>query len=253
MPNVSPVVAANMDALSDQYQIITENIAHASMTGYKRTVGNFAGALAAAQSGALALETHTDFSQGNLAATGRNLDLVLQGKGFFVINSQQSQGEIYTRNGVFNLNAQGQLVDCAGNIVAGQNGPITIPRTATLSSVSVAANGDVSAGGQKLGTLRIVEFESNNKLEAVGDCNYRATDGAQPKPSPRTTVHQGFEEASNVTLVQEMVNLIKVARMYEANAKTLTSQDDGASRCSASPPVSREKPCYAHFRRLPRA
>ncbi len=227
MSDIAAVVAARKDALTEQYQVITQNIANANTSGYKRGVTSFAVALASAQGGASGPTsvTQTDFSQGHLTPTGRNLDLALEGKGFFTVDTPN--GETYTRGGVFNLNAQGQLVDYAGNPVAGESGPITVPRTALASSLTVSASGDVAAGEQKLGKLKIVEFQPGTKLNAIGECYFSAPAGASPQPSTTTVVHQNFQEASNVSLVQELVNLVNVTRMYEANAKTLTTQDEG--------------------------
>jgi flagellar basal body rod protein FlgG len=225
--DIAAAVSANMDALTEQYRTITQNIANANTSGYKRSVTSFASTLAAAQGGASAPsgQTQTDFTQGHLMQTGRNLDLALEGKGFFEVDTPQ--GVTYTRGGVFNLNPQGQLVDFAGNPVAGESGPITVPRTAGANSLTVSATGDVSAGGQKLGKLKIVEFPSGTKLESLGNCCYRAPVGALTQPVTKTVVHQDCQEASNVSIVEEMVDLVKVTRMYEANAKTITTQDEG--------------------------
>jgi flagellar basal-body rod protein FlgG len=227
MPDIVAAISAKRDALTEQYRAITQNIANANTSGYKRSVTSFASTLASAQGGASvpSAQTQTDFTQGHLTQTGRNLDLALEGKGFFVVDTPQ--GETYTRGGVFNLNAQGQLVDLAGNPVAGENGPITVPRTASANSLTVSATGDVEAGGQKLGKLKIVEFPSGTKLDSLGTCCYRAPANAQAQPSTKTIVHQDYQEASNVSIVEELVGLVNVTRMYEANAKTISTQDDG--------------------------
>jgi flagellar basal body rod protein FlgG len=227
MPNdVAAAVSANMDALTEQYRAITQNIANANTSGYKRSVTSFASTLATAQGGGPSGQTQTDFSQGHLVQTGRNLDLALEGKGFFVVDTPQ--GETYTRGGVFNLNAQGQLVDFAGNPVAGDRGPITVPHNVNASSLTVSGTGEVAAEGRKLGKLKIVEFQPATKLSAQGNCYFSAPANAQPEPSKKTVVHQESQESSNVSLVEELVDLVKVTRMYEANAKTLTTQDDGS-------------------------
>lgn len=221
--DIAAAVSANMDALTEQYRTITQNIANANTSGYKRSVTSFASTLAAAS--APTGQTQTDFTQGHLMQTGRNLDLALEGKGFFVVDTPQ--GVTYTRGGVFNLNPQGQLVDFAGNPVAGENGPITVPRTAGANTLTVSTTGDVSAGGHKLGKLKIVEFQAGTKLESLGNCCFRAPAKADPQVSKKTVVHQDCQEASNVSIVEEMVDLVKVTRMYEANAKTITTQDEG--------------------------
>ena len=118
-------------------------------------------------------------------------------------------------------------MDYAGNPVSGENGPITVPHTASAGSLNISATGEVTADGRKLGKLKIVEFKPATKLAPVGECYFRAPANADPEPSKKTVVHQESQEASNVSLVQELVELVKVTRMYEANAKTLTTQDEG--------------------------
>jgi flagellar basal body rod protein FlgG len=168
----------------------------------------------------------TDFSLGHLIHTGRNLDLGLEGKGFFVVDTPE--GPLYTRGGVFQLNARGQLVDFAGRTIAGEKGPIIVPSSASTSTLRVSRNGEVSADGKNLGKLKIVEFGTPQSLEAIGDCCFRAPEGLQQSKAVNTFVQQEYQEASNVSLVQEMVDLIKVSRMYEANAKSITTQDDSS-------------------------
>lgn len=229
MPEMYANVAGNMHALTEQYRIITENIAHANVAGYKRTTASFASALATAEGGAGGIDvtTQTDFRQGHLVHTGRNLDLALEGKGFFVVETTSKLGQVYTRGGVFHLGKDGQIVDFAGNLVAGENGPITVPKNTPISTLTINSKGEVSAGAQKLGKLKIVEFDPKVPMEAIGECYFRAPED-KAQESPKTAVHQEFQENSNVSLVQELVDLVQVTRMYEANAKTLSTQDDGS-------------------------
>lgn len=232
MSDINAVVASKMEALTEQYRTITRNLAHASTSGYKRQVTDFANALAAAQtagessSGSAMVQgsTSTDFTQGQLVHTGRNLDLGLDGKGFFVVDTPQ--GELYTRAGVFNLSPQGTLVDYAGRPVAGEQGPITLPRNISTSRLTVAMDGTVSAEGRKLGKLKIVQFAKSSQLEEAGECSYKASPNAEKVDSSGNRVRQEYQEASNVVPIQEMVQLIQVSRLYEASAKSITTQDE---------------------------
>jgi flagellar basal-body rod protein FlgF len=227
---------SNMEALTRQYEAIAHNLANANTTGYKRLVTAFmrtdvpakpqpAGS-SRAGTGASSItgKTFIDFTQGAMVRTDRPLDLALHGKGFYVLETPA--GELYTRNGTFQVNAQGQLVDAAGRNVAGDGGPIVIPKTAGAMDVSVTSDGRVSAAGNAVGKLRIVEFEKPDALVAAGECAFRAPRNVTPAPATQTTVQQGFQEASNVSVVDELVGLITVSRLYEANVKTIQMRDE---------------------------
>jgi flagellar basal-body rod protein FlgF len=178
---------------------------------------------ASAGSGAVSGKLSLDLTQGNLVQTGRALDLALSGPGFFVLETPT--GNLYTRHGVFQANAQGQLVDAAGRTVAGEGGPLMLTNGAS-ESINVASDGRIFAGKQELGKLRIVEFEKSAEMEPVGQCAYQPRGKAAPAAAAKTTVQQGFQEASNVNVVDELVGLITVSRLYEANSKSIHSQDD---------------------------
>jgi flagellar basal-body rod protein FlgF len=224
--------ASSLSSLSDYYCTVTENLANASTTGYKRHCSAFEQALAkasasvgeAGQGGAIISRNGWDMSQGHLVQTGRPLDLALEGKGFFVVETPQ--GVLYTRGGVLNVSPTGQIVDHAGRVLAGTNGPITLPSTDSTSNVVVGRDGNVSVGGKQLGQLRIVEFKNTKELTGVGDNCFTAPDSAQPAAAGNTSVQQGCQEASNVNIVNELVELIKLTRAYESNLKTVQAQDE---------------------------
>jgi len=225
--------------------VSTETVATltgANTTGYKRLVGTFTRGVQASGGGAAAAvagdgktsgpaapkaSTGIDFSQGRLVHTGRTLDAALAGKGFFVLETDQ--GERYTRNGVFRTGPNGQLVDGLGRTVAGQGGPITIPASVSPMTVQIGADGRIFAAGTMIGQLRIVEFEDPSVLEPTGSGAFAAPDGAGPPADAQdTTVQQGFQEASNVDAVTELVGLIKVTRLYQANIQVMAEGGDRA-------------------------
>ena len=223
--------ASSLATLTGQYQTVTHNMANASTVGFKRRIEAVTQSLADLQAGAsagtLTGSSFIDFTQGSLVHTGRPLDLALKGKGFFAIETQA--GPLYTRDGVFQVDAQGQLVDSAGQIVGGEGGPIVIPPDVDVSRVSVATDGQITAAGQVVGKLRIVEFEDILGLASAGKNCFRAPEAVTPSQSETSSVYQGFQEASNVSIVEELVDLITVTRMYEANLKTISAQDDRMS------------------------
>ncbi len=237
---MSTETVATLTALAEEYRAIAHNLANANTAGYKRLVGTLTQPTPAGEAGAVApsagqdqtpapaaeASTGIDFSQGRLVRTGRSLDAALAGKGFFVLETDQ--GERYGRNGVFRTNATGQLVDGLGRTVAGQGGPITVPASVSPMTVQISADGRVLADGTMVGRLRIVEFEDPSVLEPVGAGAFAAPDGAAPADAQDTTVQQGFQEASNVEAVTELVGLIKVTRLYQANVQVMAKGGDRA-------------------------
>ena len=226
-------MASSMEALTEQYRTITQNLAYASASGYRRRTSNFSQTLAAQTQGAagtgqqqsqVQASTTVDFTPGNLAQTGAPLDLGLSGSGFFTIGTPT--GPLYTRNGSFALNAQRQLVDPAGRTVMGEGGPIVLPSNVGLQQIVVSSDGQISAGGQAIGKLKIVDFAKQALLEPSGTDAFTAPDNVASTPATKTTVQQGFRESSNVNIVEELVGLITVSRMYEASVKGIQSQDD---------------------------
>jgi flagellar basal-body rod protein FlgF len=216
--------ASCQEALTTQFQTITQNLANVNTCGYKRILCDFISqADAAGGPPGVALKTVHDFSQGAMQQTDRPLDLALQGQGFFVLETPQ--GQFYTRHGVFTTNAEGQIVDASGRGVAGESGPLIIPKATPLSSVSVGTDGTLAAGKNVLGKLKLVEFKTPEVLVALGEGAFQAPSNLAAS-AQKTTVHQGFQESSNVNVVNEMVGLITVSRLYEANAKAMHSRDE---------------------------
>ena len=231
MPLSIEQVAGSIKALEEQYQTIAHNLANSSTPGYKRRLTTFSQALAQQLAhvgkpiagGAVTAATVTDFSAAHPVQTGRTLDLFLQGGGFFMIETDQ--GPLYSRNGCFRTNAQGQLVTTAGQLVAGQNGPIVVPPTAGVEDIRVSADGTVRADRTAIGKLRLVSFPPEVSLESVGNGCFRASSTATPEDDLQTKVLQGAYEASNVSAIEELVALMAVTRLYEANMKTIQAQD----------------------------
>lgn len=225
-------IASSLEALTEQYRAITQNLANANTAGYKRRVTAFQQSLAGRMSPAgpeAALEARVadrgavDFAQGSLARTDSPLDLALDGGGFFVLETPS--GPVYTRNGSFTVNANGQLVDKAGRMVAGEGGPVVVPPGVSAQKVSVDRDGQLSADGKALGKLRVVRFQDASALTPVGNGGYVAPRGASAAPAT-VGVHQGYQESSNVNVVEELVGLITVTRLYEANARNIRAQDE---------------------------
>ncbi|RKY27988.1 MAG: hypothetical protein DRP83_01475 [Planctomycetota bacterium] len=230
MANTMEIMASDLSALTNQYRSIAQNLANANTVGYKKRVSQFQqtldnianpdeGGVGRTLTGKIAM----DFTQGSFAATGRKLDVAISGPGFFQMDT--ADGASYTRNGTFQLNKDGQLVDTLGRTVAGDSGPITIPRDVNISDIVIGQDGSISAPGQNLGKLKIVEFKDTSQLRPVGFGGFKAPDNVKPTPAAETTVQQGYHEQSNVSPVEELVGLIRVSRLYEAGVKSISSHD----------------------------
>jgi len=236
-------VSASVDALLQDFDIIAHNLANVSTAGYKRRCSVFTETLKAQQAGtqeesngSVTAEAAFDFSQGHIVQTERPLDFALFGKGFFVIETPE--GPLYTRNGTFHINQNSQIVNSDGRIVAGQAGPITVPTTIGPSQLTVTGDGSISAAGTAIGKFRLVDFADNQeKLVPAGAGCYRPAlsevegmpEDIQPIVAENVVVKQGYQEASNVKMIDELVNMIIVSRLYEANMKFITAQKEASS------------------------
>jgi flagellar basal-body rod protein FlgF len=234
MPDIAAQIGSIVEGLSREFDVIANNLANVSTVGYKRRCNTFSNLLAAQGTGTkdetgseAGLQTAFDFSQGSFVETGRTLDFALCGKGFFEIETPD--GPLYTRNGVFSLNQNGQLVDTEGRTVAGESGPISIPPSVGLSQISVSSDGSVSAAGSVVGKLKLVDFQNNeSKLIAVGNSCFQAPNDIQPEAAKNLVVKQGYQEGSNVQMVEEMVDMIMVSKLYEANMKFMSVGSDAS-------------------------
>lgn len=245
--------ATGMNAQQMNVDNIANNLANANTTGYKMRRAEFndlmyqnmtqPGTASGAQTivpaglqvglGVRPISNEVILTQGNVAQTDNPLDIAIQGKGFFQIT--QADGTIaYTRDGSFQLNQNGNLVNSSGLLV---NPQITIPPQAT--NVTIAADGTVSysqpgqSAAQVAGQIQIANFQNPAGLNSLGGNLYAATDASgQPivgNPGGTEglgTLMQGYQEQSNVNVVEEFINLIQSQRAYEANSKVVKAADE---------------------------
>ena len=234
MAEITTQVSTTIDALTREFDIIAHNLANVSTVGYKRRCNAFSKSLEAQGTGvqtyspgSIDLESVFDFSQGSIVETGRPLDFALYGKGFFVIETPE--GPLYTRNGVFGANQNGQIVDSMGRIVSGEAGAITIPGGVAPAQLNVASDGNIKSGGIDgitIGKFRLVDFPDNeDTLVPVGDnCYQMPEQDITAVAAENIVVKQGYQEASNVKMIDELVDMMMVSRLYEANMKFVTAQ-----------------------------
>jgi flagellar basal body rod protein FlgG len=224
--------ATGLNAAERIHELIAENLAHVSVPGYRGqslALHTFEEAMQGTLPtpspeghGSWPGEMRTDFSTGPIQRTGRNLDVALGGDAFFEINTPD--GPRYTRNGVFFVDNDGQIVNTEGYAAAGTNGPLVLPPNTTGEQVAIGTDGTVSAQGQTIGQLRIVRFSDNQQLIRAGTTLFAAPAGMQPEEA-NVVVMQGARELANVSAVTEMVRLIVATRHYEAAQKALTTLD----------------------------
>lgn len=166
-----------------------------------------------------AAEKVTDHAQGFLRETERSLDIGLSGNGFFAV--QSAEGTVYTRNGSFNIDNEGYLVLQGVGRVLGTNGPIQVNSDEFIVNKDGYVFG--ADGYTVYGRLNIVGFEDMNQLEKLEGGVFRT--GAQPQQVPETMVKQGFLEDSNVSMVQEMTNMMNGQRSLQSSAQLLKMYD----------------------------
>ncbi|WP_207005259.1 flagellar basal-body rod protein FlgG [Trinickia mobilis] len=245
------IAATGMNAQQAQMDVISNNLANVSTNGFKGSRAVFEdlmyqtlrqpGANSTQQTelpsgsqvgtGVQQVATERLFTQGNLQQTGNSKDVAINGNGFFQV--QMPDGTIaYTRDGSFQTNSQGQLVTSSGYQVIPA---ITIPVNAT--SLTIGSDGVVtitvpgSANNQNVGTLQIATFINPAGLQSNGEnlLSETASSGAPNVAAPGSngsgTLNQGYVEASNVNVVQELVNMIQTQRAYEINSKAVTTSD----------------------------
>lgn len=214
--------------LMQEMQVLSNNLANASTTGFKADKAIFAEFLVptghaneSISMGGLAGHSF-ELAQGALKTTGGRLDVAVQGEGYFVI--QTPAGERITRAGHFGLSPDGQLINSAGNPVMGTGGPITIPPEAT--NVSIAGDGSISFDGQLIDRLRIVLPEG--ELVREEGAMFTAEGGFADFED--ASVLQGALEQSNVSPVLEISRMITVQRAYEAGQALLERDDQRLSK-----------------------
>jgi flagellar basal-body rod protein FlgG len=250
------IAKTGMEAQQTQLDAISHNLANTGTNGYKRSHAVFedlmyqnlrpAGANSADQTqmptglqmglGVRAVAMARNFSQGNLQATGNALDVAIKGNGFFQV--QMPDGSTaYTRDGSFQINAQGQIVTNNGYVI--QPG-ITVP--ANAQSITVATDGTVQAtvpgqtAPQSLGQIQLASFVNPAGLDPRGENLYvetaasgNASAGA-PMANGLGSLQAGHVETSNVNMVEELVSMIQTQRAYEINSKAIQTSDQMLQR-----------------------
>lgn len=245
------IAKTGLEAQQTKMATISNNLANASTTGFKRDRAVFADLIyqnvvqVGSQSsedtvmpsglnigtGVRTVATEKLFTQGNIVQTGNSLDVAIQGRGFLQILMPDGE-TAYTRDGTLQKDSTGQLVTSMGyNLEPG----ITIPDDAL--TVSISSDGVVSVVSQgssspaEIGTIQLADFVNPSGLQAMGN-NLYIESGASGSPQTGTpgltglgTLIQSSLEGSNVNTVEELVNMIETQRAYEMNSKAISTAD----------------------------
>lgn len=250
------IAKTGLDAQQMQMDVISNNLANVSTTGFKRARAVFEdllyqtlrqpGAQSSEQTqlpsglqvgtGVKPVATERLFTQGNLQQTGNARDVAIQGNGFFQVLMPDGT-TAYTRDGSFQTDANGQLVTASGYAV---QPAITVP--ADAQSLTIGRDGTVSvttpgaATPTVIGTLQLATFVNPVGLQSLGENLYAetASSGTPAANTPGSNgaglLNQGYIETSNVNVVEELVNMIQTQRAYEINSKAISTSDQMLQR-----------------------
>ena len=246
------IAKTGLDAQQTRMSVISNNLANVNTTGFKRDRAQFEDLIyqnvrqvganssqitelpsgLALGTGVRTVSTQKLHTQGNLTQTGNNLDIAIEGRGFFQI--LMPDGTIqYTRDGTFSLDQNGQIVNSNGYAMEPS---ITVPDN-TLS-LTIGSDGTVSAlvSGEssptQIGNIELADFINPMGLEAMGGNLFRESlaSGSPTTTTPGEdgvgTLIQGTLESSNVNVVEELVNMIETQRAYEMNSKAIATTDE---------------------------
>lgn len=246
------IAATGMSAQQMNIDNIANNLANVNTVGFKRSrlefqdllyqtiraAGSRSSSLTALPTGlqvghgTKSVSTHKIFSQGNMRETGNTLDLVIRGRGFFQVLLPNGETG-YTRGGSFSKNAEGMIVTPEGFSLEPE---MTIPPTALTIEIGTDGTVTVTEAGEteatELGQLEIADFVNPAGLKAEGGGIFMPTSASgeamvgTPGEDGLGSIEQGFLEMSNVSVVEEMVNMIIGQRAYEINSKAITAADD---------------------------
>ena len=170
-------------------------------------------------------ENYTDWSQGSFRITGHTYDLALGGNGFFAIEFTNKSGETstkYSRAGEFQLDSAGNIVTHEGDYLLDVNGKHI--KVDPLKETTIDRAGNVIQDGKTLAQIQVADFKNYDYLKKYGETYWEPIQGAEMQ-SADGQIYSGYLEASNVSTVTEMVNLITISRQYESNQKIIQTID----------------------------
>lgn len=227
MDNTGYTTLSRQSGLLGEMQVVANNIANLSTTGFRKegvVFSEFVKALEDDPSLSMALGNVriTDLEQGTLAQTGGTFDFAIEGEGFFMLEG--ADGPLLTRAGAFLPSETGELVTADGLRLLDSGGaPVFIPPDAT--SVSLAADGTLSANGRPLTEIGLFTPSDPTDLTHRDGVRFAAPGGTEPVIGT-ASILQGYLESSNVNPISEISRMIEVQRAYEMGQQFLTQEDE---------------------------
>lgn len=232
--------ASALSALERWQDVVSQNITSAQTTGYRKRTVSFstqpAGELQSNPQARIGAEGSVpmlfpkfnpgiNFIFGETQPTRRELDAAIQGEGFFEIR-RPDESKVYTRSGEFRMRPDRILVTSSGDEVLSEAGdPIQL--LSGGGPVVINSNGSIFQGATALGRLAVKKFADNASLQAIAGGYFVPAPGMSPPEAVENPeLLQGYLEASNVTPLREMVDLVLISRAYEANQKIITTVDE---------------------------
>jgi flagellar basal-body rod protein FlgF len=238
MPYGMYISAEGAQAQAQRLEVIANNMANVDTAGFKRDVPTFQARFAEAiqdgqarphdrsindiGGGVKLMDVATDYSEGTLKATGEELDLAIDGKGFFLVGGEDGK-QYLTRAGEFMLNTEGVLVSENGQRpVLDQSGALI--QMDNNAPFSISQDGFISQSGNVF-ALGMSQPKSLDKLVKVGNNLYESLEKVEPVKLEDRNIRQGFLEMSGANSVRQMLAMIETTRAFEANTRMIQSQD----------------------------
>jgi flagellar basal-body rod protein FlgF len=227
--------AAAMNATERWQDLVADNLSMSAVPGYRQREISFSAVQAGIANGAPGSATNNfvipfsgssiNFQQGELKATGSNMDFALEGPGFFAVEMPDGS-TAYSRDGEFHLDNRGQMVTKQGYKVLSDGGALVFDPN-NSAAINVSSVGEVTQGADIKGKVKITEFANLKGLAMSSQGYFTADPSAKPlDAATKTTMRQGFVEASNTSPTLAMASLITSMRMFETNQKVMQMQSD---------------------------
>lgn len=238
--------ALGMQSQVTRLEVVANNIANASTTGFKRASifernlieaqNNFNNIEGDVELGDSPTGQYFDLSSGNMQLTDNTLDLAIEGNGFFALTDENNT-KYLTRAGNFRLSDGGTIISMDGKKLEGTEGPISLQREFfsrhavtgenKAQSIRISQAGDVFVNDFSVGKISIYEPDDMADLERVANSQFKVKDDSNINEVEAnvSNIRQGWLEGSNVNVVQEMVQMIELQRTYDAGSKVIQAND----------------------------
>ncbi|MBW8371455.1 MAG: flagellar basal-body rod protein FlgF [Thiobacillus sp.] len=224
----------------EQQATTSHNLANATTTGFRAQIDQFRavpvqGAILPTRAFVVDSTSGSDFRGGAIQHTGRELDVAVQGNGWIAVQAADGT-EAYTRNGSLKMDENGVLLTRDGLAVQGDGGPLSIPPGRNIAvakdgTISLVPDGSAATGLTSVGRMKLVN-PAEADLVRGDDGLFRLKDGGAADADPNVTVISGALESSNVNVVDEMVNMISLARQFDMQMKLLQHAENNDGKAA---------------------